>query len=218
MRPPAFVVISIIIAALLGLAVLAFGLSMGLSIAHTTRDAANVAGIHPFTGALSNLGISIWVGSAFMWFLAASLHHSYEDHRKKKLSTAFGILSLYLGLDDMLQIHEHIAPGYLFIREESVYLLIGTAAALIFYAFRKELKHPSSLLLLTSLLFLSASVASDQALEPYLYENDWYYLIEDGLKWLGIFTWGAYSGSRCYIDIAMTSHVIRYKVKPISSE
>lgn len=177
------------------------GSLFGVSIPHVTRDAADVLNIHPFTGALSGLGIMLWWTSASIWLFSSAIHYALRATELFRFTLGFGLLSGYLAMDDMFQIHEHLAPFYLLVREESVYLLIASATLFLLVRFRAQLLRPGGVLFWLSLAFLAGSVAADQFIEPWLSEHDWHYLIEDGPKWVGIVSWCGFCIIRCYRDV-----------------
>lgn len=167
-----------------------------------TRDVAAIAGIHPLSGILSSVGILFWWTSATIWFFAAFLRRVFQGTSGVGFLIYSGLLSAYLGLDDLFQFHEYLAPTYLEVSEGAVYGLLVFATAFYLWRYRRSFQRPDGVLLLIALAFLSGSVVVDVALEPWLWRlKDWTLFIEDGLKWLGICFWTAFCVVRCTRDL-----------------
>lgn len=180
-------------AVLLGLLpVLLVGLASGwfaLEVRIFTQDATALAKVHPLAGVLSSLGILLWWTSASVWFFCATLPHPDITPRQRRFSLHSALLSGYLALDDLFQIHESLAPVYLGIPEGAVYALLGLAVASYLLIYRDQWLNRRGLLLLGALGLLAASVVSD-GVERWLWRmGHWSYLLEDGLKWMGIVAW-----------------------------
>lgn len=92
-------------------------------------------------------------------------------------------------LDDQFLIHEWMAAEYLGINEMvvfSAYLVIGL---LYLSAFRRTFPRTDYRLFISAVGLLGASVLFDMVSDDSGY---WHFLIEDGLKFLGIANWTAY--------------------------
>ena len=173
-------------------------LELGIGVQDMTRDVAAIAHIHPLFGALSSLGILLWSSAAAIWFFSASVHRAVGSFASVRFCVVSGTLSAYFALDDLFQFHEYLAPTYFGLPEAAVYLLLAMAVACYLWAFRSQLLRTDAILLLLSLCFLGGSVSIDAVLEQWLWRlEDWTYLIEDGLKWLGILGWLGFCVARC---------------------
>lgn len=162
-----------------------------------TRDVAAIANIHPLSGALSSLGILVWWTSATICLFTAFVQRGHAEAVDAGELVYTGLLSVYLGLDDLFQFHERLAPTYLNLSEKGVYGLLAVAVAIYLWRYRRIFREPSGVLLLLALGLLSGSVVVDVVLEPWLWRlKDWSYFVEDGLKWLGICSWAAFCGVR----------------------
>lgn len=148
---------------LLGLALLR--ITLQIQIPDMTRDAAAIAKIHPLYGLLSTLGILMWWSSATVWFFAAWLRRAQQGVESIGFFVSSGILSAYLALDDLFQIHEYLATTYLKLPEAAVYGLLGIAIAIYLLRYRQRLQRPDGALLLRALTLLSTSVVVDTVLE-----------------------------------------------------
>lgn len=167
-----------------------------------TRDVAAIAGIHPLAGALSSLGILGWWTSATLWLGGAmlNLHHGNRDAALFCGATA--ILSSYLALDDLFQFHEHLAPTYLRIPEKAVLAALGLLVIAWLMRFRAEIMRSHAALLGLALGLLASSALLDTLLERQATRlGQWSFLLEDGLKWLGICAWLSFCFARFRTDI-----------------
>lgn len=173
-----------------------------ITIPEMTRDVTAIAGIHPFSGVLSSLGILFWWTSATVWLFTASLRRVGQETNDLGFLAYFGFLSAYLGLDDLFQFHEYLVPAYLKVPERAAYGLLALAIALVSWRYRHHLHRPDGVLLLLALAFLSGSVVVDAASAPWPWHLiDWAYFVEDGLKWLGVCFWTAFCLVRCAADL-----------------
>lgn len=170
---------------------------LAIEVRVLTQDVTALAKVHPLAGVLSSLGILVWWTSASLWLFCAGVQRREGERRLARFCLSSALLSGYLALDDLFQIHESLAPVYLGIPEGAVYGLLGLAVAAYLMGFRDELLNWRGLLLLGSLGLLAASVGVDK-LEPLLWRlGHWTYLLEDGLKWMGIVTWCAFCVAWC---------------------
>lgn len=159
-------------------------------IGHLTRDIAAVANVHPLTGFLSSLGILLWAASATVWLFAAYVQRARQPNRSPGFLVFPGLLSAYLALDDLFELHELVAPRYLGVPEEAIYALLGAALGVYLWRYRERLRERHGELLLLALAALAASVAVDAGLDAWLWRlGEWVLLVEDGFKWLGICFW-----------------------------
>ena len=176
---------------LLGVAIA--GSVFHISVPTMTRDVSALAKIHPLTGVLSSLGILFWWTSATIYLFTAFLQRERKEATEIGFLIYSGLLSIYLGFDDLFLIHEYLAPIYLKIPERAVYLLIAFATLVYLVRYGRLLRRPDGVLLLCALACLSGSVAIDAVFAPWLkVMGGWDVFIEDGLKWLGICFWTAF--------------------------
>jgi hypothetical protein len=175
---------------------------LGVDVMYLTRDTAAIAGIHPLAGILSNAGILLWWASAAIWFFTAAFHRRMKSDDPFLFSLCSGLASAYLALDDLLQIHEFLAPTYLRVPEEGVYGALAMGAVVYAWRFRQFLLRADACLLLLAGFLLAGSVGIDAVLEPWLWRlGNWTGLLEDGLKWMGIICWLSFCLLRCFTEI-----------------
>jgi hypothetical protein len=183
----------LLVPALLGvLAVVVAKLAFDVRIATVTRDVSVLADIHPLAGCLSNLGVLLWcAASAVCFFARIALPQAKVSERRFLFWS--GVLSAYFTLDDLFQIHEHFIPVVFGIWEKAAYLLIAGSVFAYLFIFREMLLRTNALPLLCALGLLAFSAGFDAALAPLFNLNsEWFVLVEDGAKWLGIVCWCAY--------------------------
>ncbi len=162
----------------------------GVSIGHMTRDLAAVAGVHPLTGGLSSLGILLWSGSATVCLFTARRLPAVAHDRRRALLRDAGMLSAYLCIDDLFQVHERLAPNYLLLPEKVVVFGIGLLVAAFLWRHRHELRpRPGAWLAPAALGMLGVSATIDGLPFPARQDDEWLLLVEDGAKWIGICLW-----------------------------
>lgn len=181
------------VAALVLIAIALLAVLFDVKISSFTSDVTAIAGLHPLSGMLSNLGIYFWCISATTSFFSAAL--LYATNQREHLSFLFSsaLLSAYLMLDDAFLFHEDIAERIFGLNEKAVFVVLGLAVLAYLFRFNRVILQTNYLHLLAAFVFLSSSVTVDSILEPWV-ENlgDWEFLIEDGAKWLGIVSWCVY--------------------------
>lgn len=161
-----------------------------------TRDVNALAGLPPYAGIVSNLGVLFWCASA-----TVSLFAGLIGKRKGLSIESFliysGILSVVLMLDDLFLLHEEVFPENLHIPEKLVFAIYGILAVAIFFQHRKIILSTNYLILLTCTMFLGLSVFVDVFFNDFRGED----LVEDGAKIIGIMTWFGYYATLGYETI-----------------
>lgn len=162
-----------------------------IPFANFTADPAAMFDYNPLFGSISHLGILLWGACASVCFLSAAV---LNIHRNQKTNIAFlvnfGALTVVLMLDDLFMFHESIAPWYLSIPEKMVLAVYGLYAVGCFYHFRRTIMVSDTKFLILSIVTLGMSIVIDQISSRYYIPGE--YLLEDGLKFIGIASWLAY--------------------------
>ena len=188
-------------------AVILAGLQLDLSFALFTRDPAAVAGMHPFVGVASNLGIVLWSAAATLClFSGAVLWRNDSKTRTAAYFFCSGCLTVILLLDDLFLLHEGLS-GRCGVPDTVIYL--GYAGLILcgVVLFRKCILETDYLVLLPALGFFGLSVLVDHfscRIEASL--GQWRILIEDGLKFLGIVGWFGYFFKSCLAAVRGRDH------------
>lgn len=158
------------------------------------RDLFLLARVPVYFGLFSNLGVFCWcVAATVSLFTAAVALPLSESKKLAKFLLCSGLLTLWLAIDDFFMLHEYLIPIRLGIAEEAIFVVYGAVTALYFLKFQKIFLRTNLTFFVIALIFLGASLGIDKFLDqlPFLsaavVEQE--YLIEDGLKLLGIITW-----------------------------
>jgi hypothetical protein len=172
-----------------------------VAIPSATRDIADEAGVGPFTGALSSIGILVWCATAAVTLFSGAITSKLGEKRQSSFLFCFGLLTLILLLDDLFMFHEELVPRYLGVPDALTYAALAglTAASLI--GFRDVIWRSEYLLFVLALGFFSFSVAVDVSDGLHI-GSDWMYLVEDGAKFLGIVSWAGYFVRHAYQQVS----------------
>jgi hypothetical protein len=182
-----------VILLILGVAAAAYFLR--IPVGKFTRDVAAIAEVHPLKGLLSNIGILLWDTTAAICFFSGVLLLAQKKHQEALFMLSSGGLTFILALDDMFLFHDDLAKRYLGLGEKGVYLFYGflVVVYLVFFSFRL-LKTDLSLLLAAFILFCCSILVDEQKIVT----GEWLYLVEDGLKMIGITSWFGYHTQNAY--------------------
>lgn len=167
---------------------------MGLDFSAFTRDPASIGDIHPLAGMLSSLGNLLWGASFFIsLFTALTLRLSIDKKDFLFLITS-ALLSGYLLFDDFFMFHDFLAPGYLGIKEQGIFLFLITGGITYLYFNRNAILKTNYWMLMIAMALLALSVFMDAVYLPFTAGRfgHWKNLLEDGPKWLGIACWCSY--------------------------
>lgn len=164
----------------------ALNLYTGKPVSEFVRDPASVAGIEPYIGILTNVGIMLWTATAAVCFFGAALIRGGNPQATGFLFFG-GAVTLILSFDDAFLVHEWVMPRFL-IPEVFTYsaLIIAIVAYLLY--FLPRILQSDYLLLGMSAFFMGLMLAADMTLP----EANWSHFIEDGSKFAGIVFWLAY--------------------------
>lgn len=195
----------------------AISVTSPLPIGSLTRDVTAVAKLHPLTGLLSNLGILLWCSTASICLFAA-----WIARRQSRPQAAFllcsGLLSAYLMADDLLLIHEDLARRYLGVGERLIFLLLALMVGAYLLRFAATIWQTRCVGLMLAFACLGGSVLVDQLRGAWAWRlGEWYFLLEDGLKWLGIVFWFSYFASICAAVLRDSRPAIEQSLQPASA-
>ena len=171
-----------------------------LTIQRLTVDPSALAGAPAYTGLFSNAGVALWLSCASILLFCA---------RRHRFLWMPGLLSLLLGLDDGLMLHEELIPQWLGLSDRVVqpglYMVYAALLGLSLRPMRPWMKEPQFLILLAAMLCLGASIGVDLMIEsqwlsarhPLMLDHGYAMWLEDGLKLLGIVAWWGYWTGFC---------------------
>ncbi len=196
MNKSAFIVcgVAVINAALLALA-LFLSRRTGIDPSSFYGDPNAVARQSFAIGFLSNTGAIAWISSAsislFTWWLKRSFA---ADDRDAWSLLLFGLLTAWLGLDDLLMFHDgladHLGVSQLaFVSVEAVIAMAWVSIALL----SPSRFGSSPLLLILAVAGLGGSLVVDQSIDAELLYFPGASLVEDVVKLTGIMYWAAYA-------------------------
>ena len=170
-----------------------------LTIQRLTVDPSALAGVPSYVGLLSNLGVVLWFSTASVLLFVARTVPSL-----RRVLLLPGWLSLVLGLDDGLMLHEELLPNlagvHYTVVQPALYALYAALLALSLRGIRPYLQHGGYPVLLAATFCLGGSVGVDMLLEshwlsprhPLMLDEGLAMWLEDGLKLLGIVAWWGY--------------------------
>ncbi len=177
-----------------------------IDIDQMTRDVTAIAGINPFSGLLSNLGILLWSVSASICLFVAIAARPNIGKRDFGFLLSSALLSGWLLFDDWFLFHETLAYWHLGVEEEWVKLSLVIVFAFYLLHFRKFILRTSYIFLIAAAGLFLSSILVDVFFEETL-NLQWVVFFEDALKWLGICFWCSY-----YVDTAYQVLVTAYGV------
>jgi hypothetical protein len=179
-----------------------------IRVPRMTMDPLALAHLHPLTGFLSNLGMTLWAATVAICLFSAVLLRPKQTGRTGWFLLYSGLLSAYLLFDDLFQFHEALAKQFFGLNEKFIYAALGLATLTYALVFRKVIARTNCGFLLFALGFLAFSVAVDAVLEPwFMYRlGQWKFLCEDGAKWLGIACWCSYFVQTSYQFVMEAYH------------
>ncbi|ESA37264.1 hypothetical protein N836_03965 [Leptolyngbya sp. Heron Island J] len=184
------------------------------------RDVFTLADVPPYYGLLSNCGVFLWcITASVNLFSAVILSYAKREREFSLLLLFFGLISLILMLDDGLLLHESVVPKILEnilsydTAETLLPLAYGSAMIYSLLRFHKTIRNTDYKFLFLALLFLFSSLVVDHLIplpdgRKYWLRDGENFLIEDGLKLLGIVTWAFYFIQTSFSRIvSLTGHM-----------
>lgn len=157
-----------------------------------SRDPLEILWAKPYLGVISRIGVIFWTATSVVLLYSSLL--SYKKKQPRSITSFLfwgGLLSAFLLIDDFFMFHDVIFSYYLNIDEKFFYAFYGLSVVALFYFYHKIILDSDYILLLMAIILLGGSVITDIAV--FLGLNLTYvYVVEDGLKFLGIIAWFAY--------------------------
>lgn len=158
-------------------------------VGHLTRDLASTTESAWYHGSVSAIGALGWATAAAVAGFALALLTSTAPGSRDRLSLLLAtVLSVVLALDDLLILHDDVLLRLLG-SELPVYGAYAALAGTWLAVSRRSITRPVVPALTVAIVALSGSVAIDVL---WVSETDLRLLAEDGLKFLGIWTWATF--------------------------
>lgn len=183
------------------------GWQQAVPIQLLTRDIFATTQAPVYTGLLSNIGVLTWCISCviciFTYFLIKPANS--HDKKVKAFIGLSGLISFWMMADDLFMLHELVFPQYIGIPEKLV--VIAELAWVIFHLvyFRKIILKSTPFKVLSFALFLFVFSLSVDSLPVQINysgtQSNWFFILEDGSKLMGIVTWSFYFCTVCYHHI-----------------
>ena len=140
-----------------------------------------------YFGAISNLGVIAWFVTATACLLLAALLR-LAGAEPDPLFLAGGLLSLWLGLDDLFLVHENLLPAAGFPELVTYAIYASAGLAYLAFAWRRILAGRPLLFLLAG-----AALGGSMLLDAIVYRPDAFWtFLEDALKFIGIVLWAGF--------------------------
>lgn len=181
--------------------VAAFQVFNNVPVSQLVRDTAAVAGVKPWVGALSNVGMLLWAGTAALCLLSGTIVGRGQRFNMLQLFFYWmAFCTAYLLFDDLFQIHEKVSDAW-DVPEELFLIAYGLPVVYFLIRLRKLLLKTDYLLMFLALGFFGLSLLFDvfhlEFIYPYtgllfLGEVSAGFLLEEGAKFIGIVFWFAY--------------------------
>lgn len=191
--PSSRTALAVCVAAMAALAVcLGVGELAGYGVEKLSGDVVSTAAVHPWTGALSTLGLLGWGGCVAMFALTGVTLRGRGDPRAGFFLAAAALLA-YLTIDDAYLLHEFAFDDELGIPQPVVYALLAAAILWLARRYARVVGDTDIRTLALAVAALSASVAFD--------------LVEQEVAVAGIEEWLKLSGIACLFIWCFTTAV-----------
>jgi len=154
-----------------------------LLVAEVSKDCC-----HIYYGAVSNLGVLLWAGTAAILFFSAIVLALLGARKHRAHFVQFvlaGTLTTLLCVDDFFLVHDIVLPKFGFSETLAYVVYAAFAAVYVIYA-RNEILAARWAMFLVSVVCLALSVKIDVFMTN---DSDFRLLIEDGAKLVGIAAW-----------------------------
>ncbi len=165
------------------------------------RDPNSLGKLPFYAGSVSNAGALLWVATAAICLFTRTLVkvRAANDRTSGFLLYA-AVFTLVLMADDLFLLHEGLFRHYIPIDENIIYFSYALTAVLFLVLYRRIILDSEFILLVLALTLLGLSVGID-VIQHHIDDDQFLaiggYVLEDGLKLLGIVTWLMYFSRYC---------------------
>lgn len=154
--------------------------------------------LHPLTGVMTMVGIFVWSGTIAILLFTAFFLLGTKAEGARYLMASAGVTFLLL-CSDAFMIHEFMMHYYLGQTEETMFAFIGLCTLIWLAVFHRAILEVGPVLLVAALGLFATSIVVDSLANTLRFLGDWYYLAEEGPKWIGIVMWSGF-----HIESALT--------------
>ncbi|RUT09700.1 hypothetical protein DSM106972_001950 [Dulcicalothrix desertica PCC 7102] len=195
------------------IAVLLISRLQGISTNILVGDPNEIAGLPPYAGMISMLGVLFWCASAVICIFTSYILTKNDGLQTRKWSRFLlfsGCITVLMLLDDLFQIHEYYYHPFINLSAfknsrfvinlfESLFFSIYIVLISIYLLkFKNLFKNTNYPIVIMAILFFVLSVLVDVGTPETMVLHT---SIEDGSKLLGIVTWFSYFLDCCYEQI-----------------
>lgn len=179
-------------------------------ISKFTRDPAATAGISPLTGVASHFGVLLLTASGAICLFSWVILKKSGVGQLSVFLLCSGLMSIFLGLDDLLMLHESVYPRLFGISEKGVFLIYALILLGGSIKFRHVILKTEYSVLLLAIGFLGLSLIVD-GVQEYVDAvlGQWRIFLEDGSKFLGIVAWFGYYLRCCVTSVKRKLILVR---------
>lgn len=148
------------------------------------EEPAGTAHLPAYAGLFSYLGAALWIGPGSIAVFVGRFNPALAQ---------LGWFSIYLGLDDLLMIHDRwlprLIPSYLVEAQPFLFLVYALVLAHLLHANRPLFAAKEASLLVLALTLLGGSALLDALAEWGIFSAP--VILEDGLKFVGLVPWAS---------------------------
>lgn len=163
------------------------GLVFEIPFANLTANPISLLDLPFYQGILQRIGVILWGGTVLITLFSFSILKSSENLKDiKKFLLYSGIFFGYFLMDELLLIHNFILPKVFNIHQLIVLIVYVILTVLFLYKFRNFIKKNNISLFAIAVTFLGLSVLVDILSYLNVVRFSFRYLLDDGLKFLGI--------------------------------
>ncbi len=175
------------------------------------RDPNSLGKLPFYAGSVSNAGALLWVATAAICLFTRTLVKARAaNDRISGFLLYAAVFTLILMADDLFMLHEGLFRHYIPIHENIIYFSYALTTVLFLVLYRRIILDSEFVLLILAFTLFGLSVSID--IIQHHIDHDQFlaiggYVLEDGLKLLGIVTWLIYF-SRYSVTLVHASYSI----------
>lgn len=183
----------VVVAAIIGAVIAAWQIK-DIPVGDFTRDPANTFDSAFYVGSVSYIGAILWTATATICLFASVILRSGDSDANSetiKFLFASGLLTAALLFDDLFLFHEIFFPRYFGIPDFVTFSTYAVVTLIYLYVFRRTILQTHFGVLILAGVLLGLAMVVDKLYDDSV-DTSVKFLIEDGLKFVGIATWFVY--------------------------